>query len=55
VQIFGLLCSKLLLDFQSKYHFQSDLSYDLKQKRCAQRPPSYTGGRHTMVAPHLQF
>ena len=46
VGILGFLyISKLFLDFQSKYHFQSDLSYDLKQKRYAQRPPSYTS-RH---------
>ena len=40
-----LFMSKLFLDFQSKYNFQSDLSYHLKQERYAQRPPSYTGGR----------
>ena len=56
VGIFGFLfISKLFLDFQSEYHFQSDLSCDLKQKRYAQRPPSYTGGRHDAVTPHLQF
>ena len=46
-----LFMSKLFLDFQSKYHFQSDLSYDLKQKRYAQQPPAYTGGRHASVTP----
>jgi hypothetical protein len=51
----------LFLNFQSKYHFQSDLSYNLKQERYAQWPPSYTGGRcisstySAAVAPHLQF
>ena len=29
--------------------------YDLKQKRYAQRPPSYIGGRHAGVTPHLFF
>ena len=56
VEIFDFLfISKLFLNFQSKYNFQSDLSYDLKQKSYAQRPPSYTRGRHSGVAPHLQF
>ena len=56
VQIFCFLfISKLLLDFQSKYHFQSDLNYNLKQKRYTQQPPSSTRGRHAVVVPHLQF
>ena len=56
VGIFGFLfILKLFLYFQRKYHFQSDFSYDLKQKKCAQRPPSYTRGRHAAVALHLQF
>ena len=49
-----LFISKLFLNFQSKYNFQSDISYDYKQEKYAQWPPSYSRG-HCISVTVLQF